>query len=298
MYYLIPIPIVLLFVLFLLNYHRKKQAAEKISRMSYRKKCDLLNELAKPYGFSYQFVQDIFTARDDTWQKELGYEESLAASALSMHMVLDCEPVYFNYQGKTWLIEFRKGQYGINTGAEAGFYHADTVIPPALRPQTVFKAISDKEMLPVKLRLIGPDCPFFTLSQKHWWAAGFVMGIAAPPDDLILEVTLSFPEALMCRAFVRAMQGLGYKSSELLVSSACVQFYFTRPKAAPLVPPDPLKKKYMLFQNRTLCDLFLWTAEPFFTTVDRLLYLNETHPFLFRRLLVLRTFQKHRRWKK
>lgn len=297
MYYFIPIPIVLLFVLYLLNYHRKKQAVQRISQLSYRKKCDLLNELAKPYGFTYQFVQDIFTAPVDAWQKEFGYGEFYDLSALSLHMVLDCEPVYFNYQGKTWLIEFRKGQYGINTGAEAGIYHADSIIPPALRPQTIFTAASPEEMLPTKLRLIGPDCPFFTLSQKHWWTAGFVMGIAAPPEDLILEVTLTFPRPEMCRAFTRALHGLGYKSSEILVSSSAVQFYFTQPKAALLTPSDPLQKKYMLLRNDTLCELLLWVTRPFFTTVDRLLYLHEIHPFIFRKTLVLRKFQKHGRWK-
>ena len=37
-------------------------------------------------------------------------------------MVFDALPVYFDYQKKTWLIEFWKGQYGINTGAEIGIY--------------------------------------------------------------------------------------------------------------------------------------------------------------------------------
>ena len=123
------------------------------------------------------------------------------------------------------------------------------------------------------------------------------MGIAAPPEDLILEVTLTFPGPEMCRAFTRALHGLGYKSSEILVSSSAVQFYFTRPKAALLTPYDPLQKKYMLLRNDTLCELFLWVTRPFFTTVDRLLYLHEIHPFIFRKTLVLRKFQKHGRWK-
>lgn len=297
MYYLLPIPIVLLFVLFLLNYHRKKQMILKISKMSYTKKCELLNELAEPYGFSYQFVQDIFSSRTDAWQRELGYGEFCDTSAMSMHMVLDCEPIYFNYQGKTWLIEFRKGQYGIHTGAEAGFYHADTIIAPALRPQTIFKAASAEEMLPVKLRLTGSDCPFFTVSQNHWWLGCFVTGTCVDPKDLILEVTLTFPDTDMCRAFTRSMHGLGYKSSELLVSHSTLQFYFTRPKSAPLHAPDLLFTKYTLFRNSILCELYLWITSPFFTTVDRLLYLHGIHPYLFHRTLTLRMFQKNRRRK-
>ncbi len=298
MYYLIPIPIVLLFVLFLLNYHRKKQMIQKISQTSYTRKCDLLNELAEPFGFSYQFVQDIFTARMDAWQREFGYGEFYDFSALSMHMVLDCEPVYFNARGKTWLIEFRKGQYGISAGAEAGFYRADSVIPPALRPQTIFQPVPPEEMLQTRLRLIGPDCPLFTVSQQHWWLAGFVMGMAVRPEDLILEVTLTFPDGEMCRAFTRSMHGIGYKSSELLVSSNTVQFYFTSPRSALLHPTDPLLRRWVSLRDSIFSECFLWITTPFFTTVDRLLYLHEIHPFFFRRALALRMFKKHRRWKK
>ena len=207
MYLLIPIIIVLFFVLFLSYYHRKKLAVQKVGRMSYAWKCDLLNELAVPFGFSYQFVQDIFTFRDDAWQKEFGYGEFYDLNALSMHMILDCEPVYFNYHGKTWLIEFCKGQYGINTGAEAGIYHADSVVPPALRPQTVFTAAAEDEVLPVKLRLTGPDCPLFSISQKQWRVSGFVMGTFTAPEDLILEAAVTFPDPDMCTAFTRAMNG-------------------------------------------------------------------------------------------
>lgn len=295
MYLLIPIIIVLFFVLFLSYYHRKKQAVQKVGRMSYAWKCDLLNELAVPFGFSYQFVQDIFTFRDNAWQKEFGYGEFYDLNALSMHMILDCEPVYFNYHGKTWLIEFCKGQYGINTGAEAGIYHADSVVPPALRPQTVFTAAAEDEVLPVKLRLTGPDCPLFSISQKQWRVSGFVMGTFTAPEDLILEAAVTFPNPDMCTAFTRAMNGLGYKSSELLTYQNTVQFYFTRPKSAPLMAPDVFLEKYRLLQGDIFCELFLWLTNPFFTTVDRLLYLYYTHPCLFERILCIRMFQKHRR---
>mgnify|MGYP000621142798 CR=1 FL=1 len=51
---------------------------------------------------------------------------------------------YFDYQGKTWLLEFWKGQYGINTGAEIGIYRADTLLSPAQRPYTLFHTVPDE----------------------------------------------------------------------------------------------------------------------------------------------------------
>ena len=40
-------------------------------------------------------------------------------------MVFDCEPLYFSCNGKSYLLELWKGQYGMSTGAGIGFYPAE-----------------------------------------------------------------------------------------------------------------------------------------------------------------------------
>ena len=262
--------------------------------MSCTKKCSLLNELAEPFGFTYQFVQDIFTTSTDAWQKESGCGEFYDQTALSANMVFDREPVYFNYRGKTWLIEFWKGQYGISTGAEAGIYHADTIVPPALRRQTIFPAAEPDEMLPVRLRLMGPECPFFNLSQTHWRPGGFVMGTCTQPEDLLLEAVLTFPEESMCRAFTRSLIALGYKNSEILVYGTTAQFFLTTPKV-PGIPWDTWVESYILWKSRLSCRLYLWVTRPFYSTADRLLFLYYLSPFLFRKTLCIRRIGKRTR---
>ena len=294
MYLIITAVIVLLLLLCALFWLRRKRCLKKVRGMSCTKKCSLLNELAEPFGFTYQFVQDIFTTRTDAWQKETGYGDFYDQAALSMNMVFEREPVYFNYRGKTWLIEFWKGQYGINTGAEAGIYHADTVVPPALRRQTIFPAAEPEEMFPVSLRLIGPECPFFNLSQIHWRPGGFVMGTCIQPEDLILEATLTFPEESMCRAFTRSLIALGYKNSEILVYGTTAQFFLTTPKV-PGIPWDTWVESYILWKSRLSCRLFLWVTRPFYSTADRLLFLYYLSPFLFRKTLCIRRIGKRTR---
>ncbi len=66
--------------------------------------------------------------------------------AVGAGMVIDAFPVYFNYEGRTWLVEFWKGQYGINTGGEVGIYHAKGVIPPHAYHTVHFEAVSDAEL--------------------------------------------------------------------------------------------------------------------------------------------------------
>ena len=294
MYLIITAVIVLLLLLCALFWLRRKRCLKKVRGMSCTKKCSLLNELAEPFGFTYQFVQDIFTTRTDAWQKETGYGEFYDQAALSMNMVFEREPVYFNYRGKTWLIEFWKGQYGINTGAEAGIYHADTVVPPALRRQTIFPAAEPEEMFPVSLRLIGPECPFFNLSQIHWRPGGFVMGTCIQPEDLILEATLTFPEESMCRAFTRSLIALGYKNSEILVYGTTAQFFLTTPKV-PGIPWDTWVESYILWKSRLSCRLYLWVTRPFYSTADRLLFLYYLSPFLFRKTLCIHRIGKRTR---
>ena len=78
--------------------------------MSTRAKCHLLDELLEPFGFRYMASQDIITSRIDAFQRKLGYCTLYDKTALTFHMVFDALPVYFNYHGRTWLIEFGKGQ--------------------------------------------------------------------------------------------------------------------------------------------------------------------------------------------
>ena len=291
MYLIITSIIVILLLLCAFFCIRRKRSLTKVRKMSCTKKCSLLNELAEPFGFTYQFVQDIFTTSTDAWQKESGCGDFYDQTALSANMVFDREPVYFNYRGRTWLIEFWKGQYGISTGAEAGICHADTIIPPALRRQTIFPAAEPEEMLPVRLRLIGPECPFFNLSQTHWRPGGFVMGTCTQPEDLLREAVLTCPEESMCRSFTRALIGLGYKDSEILVYGTTVQFYLTDPKV-PGVPWDTWVQSYVLWKSRLSCRLYLWITRPFYSTADRLLFLYYLSPFLFRKTLRIRRIGK------
>lgn len=302
MYPIIPLTIFVIFLILLplWKHARKSRLLRKVSDMPPAKKSALLTDLTAPFGFSYLSVQDILIFKADApcsmETDQSGYGAAYGQPALPERFVLDSEPVYFNYQGRTWLIVFRKGQYGIHTGAEAGIYHADRIVPPALRPQTVFEAASGDETVLVKMRLLGSDCPLFSVTQRQGRSGGFVTGVCVSPDDLLLEISITFPDMDMCNAFTRAMNGLGYQNSKLLLCQSTVQFYFTAPKAVPLAVPDDLLRNYVLHKNLFFCKLFLWITEPFFTASDRLLYLYYAYPFLFRRALSVhrsRFFTKH-----
>ena len=129
---------VALFVLLLLAllgmlfcHFRRKKIICKIRCMEKCRKCSLLEELAAPFGYAWHCCCGFFSSTVDAWQKAAGYTWLYDYMAPRFQMVFDALPVYFDYGGRKLLIEFWKGQYGINTGADIGIYHADTILTRA-----------------------------------------------------------------------------------------------------------------------------------------------------------------------
>ena len=125
---------------------RREMCKSKIRHMGREEKQKLLSDLTAPFGFLYEPGQDIFVSRRNAWQRKEGYEALFDNLAPNFNMIMDVFPVYFDYRDKTWLIEFWKGQYGINTGAEVGVYHANRLIPKNQRKWVHYNAVSDEEM--------------------------------------------------------------------------------------------------------------------------------------------------------
>ena len=122
---------ILICIFFAVFFHRRrKRIIQKIRNMSPCAQKKLLDELMQPFGFLSCPQQNIITSDIDSWQRTFGYTRLFDYSAPHFKMVFDCEPVYFDYDNKTWLIEFWKGQYGISCGAEIGIYRADTILSP------------------------------------------------------------------------------------------------------------------------------------------------------------------------
>lgn len=294
MYILIGILFAICIIFFVINFYRRKCIIRKICCMDFCEKYTLINDLAYPFGFSYLPSQDIMTSTIDAWQKNFGYCSLYDKSACHFNMVFDCEPVYFEYDNKTWLIEFWKGQYGINIGGEVGIYHADKIICPSLYGKTLFYGVSDEEMLPISMKLNFKGQPLFCVRESHWWLTGFRMGAYCEPEDLTMEASLSFPNEEMLQCFVKSMKRLGYSDCELCVSGMNVSFTFSLPHTYQPRMTYHLSSRFSQWKNRIFCRLFVWITKPFTQTMDRLLFLYYFLPASFRHLL---RFKKNRKQK-
>ena len=94
----------------LFGHFRRKKLICKIRCMDKDRKCSLLEELAEPFGYVYHCCCGFFSSTVDAWQKAAGYTWFYDYMAPRFQMVFDALPVYFDYRGRTWLIEFWKGQ--------------------------------------------------------------------------------------------------------------------------------------------------------------------------------------------
>lgn len=276
---------------------RRKKIICKINSMEDCTKCSLLNELVYPYGYHFHCDCGFFSSTVDAPQRQAGYTWLYDYMAPRFQMVFDSLPVYFDYRGRTWLIEFWKGQYGINTGAEIGIYHADTIIPESDYKTAWFSCADDHEMLDCSFRLCtrGNEC--ICNSERHWWLTAFLVGHFSSPSALTMESCISFPNREMLCAFVSGLKRIGCLEDCLSVRGLTVCFMFCK---------DPTKyncmtrfwRNFSQRKNKFFCRLYLWVTRPFLCTEDRVLYLYYYLPAAFRKLLRLRRFHKrcHRRY--
>lgn len=293
-------------VIFPVCRRRKKQIIRKICGMSSCEKYCKLNELIHPWGFAYLPSQEILTSGLDAWQREFGYYAFFDKTAAHFNMVFDCEPVYFNYQGRTWMIEFWKGQYGINTGGEIGVYYADSIIPPERYGEAYFHSADDMHLLPLSMELYDRECCLFKVHQCHWWLTGFCMGKYSEPKDLRMKVSVTCLDEEMLCGLLEGLLRTGYEINELEVCGLTVTFVFSVPRRGQIAGNGRCGgllqwvKRISQWKNRQFCRIYLKITRPFTCTLNQLLCLYLMVPFAFRRMLCFRKsrIQRSRRKKK
>lgn len=298
MYFILGFFILLAIAFSLLTHWRICRIRKKVCTLTPCEKSSLINELISSFGFSYLSGKDIFTSRLDAWQREFGYQEIYDRAAPHAQMIFQCEPVYFEAHDVTWLIEFWKGQYGINTGAEIGVYHSDSLIKPENYNSTRFHAVEDSLSPCISMELWKKETLLLRLGRRHWWLTGFLIGVFSNPEELALKASITFQDYGIAAAFAEALRTKQYLNDSLQICDTTVSFTFKEPTSKQPCEYSPLTCRFSQWRNRQFCKLYLWTTKPFCRSDDRLLYLYYFLPFAFRRTVRVcnpRRYKAHRR---
>lgn len=290
MYFSIIIVIFALLLIFILGACRKRRAVQKVCSMTCLEKCELLNSLIAPFGYCYDEMQDIISSRNDAWQREAGYTALFDRTAPYFNMVFDDLPVYFPYQGRTWLIEFWKGQYGINTGAEIGVYYADGLITEKELPTAHFQAVENHDMLPLSFCLHKGKKAIASVSKKTWWLTAFCMGMFSSPSQLSMEASIFFPDCDMLRSFLGALRQTDFSCDTVKVCGNELRLSFGCESGKTHNWFQRLIRAWAQLANKIFCRIYLCITRYFCSTADKLLYLYYLLPFAFRRMLKPRRY--------
>jgi hypothetical protein len=169
-------------------------------------------------GFEYEPGSDIIKSRMYPWQRHTGYCWAYDMAAAHLCMIIDCEPFYFVYKNKLWLIELWKGQYGLETGAEIGLYYNDlgaairddhnlSFLPVPGRSR-FYSCVKDDERLMMQFKLFRKGEFLFQRGpEPHWWLTGFRWGLfTRDTADLTMQLEITgFPSSEMRDSFARSV---------------------------------------------------------------------------------------------
>ena len=262
-------------------------AAGKVRRCSYEEKRERLNEALYSFGFCYDKENDAVCSGMYCWQRETGYCRAYDEGAAAMYMVFDCEPVYFDYGGRRYLIEVWKGQYGCTTGAEIGVYVSRDDDRRKAPEKLFYECVENEERLPLYFRLYKNGEKIMERSAVHWWLTDFQPGMYSERAELLLDVGIGFPNAAMCRAFYEGLLRAGYSRSSIRVEQYHVFFSFGKPYTSqPDICGNRCRRRIQR-KNRRNCRLYCRVTRCFCSTLDKMTYIGFCFPILYRSIIRL-----------
>ncbi len=169
-------------------------------------------------GFSYDARENVFYASSNAWQRTFGYTFIYDLAAPVIICWFDTSRIFFDYDGKEWMVQLWKGQYGwVLIGAEIGLYYRD-FDDPLVDENGVnyFKCADDDMLIKMSMSLYRNNQLLFSRgTQYSWWLTGFVPGAlngwGATPEavqEVSMNATLNFPNVEMLEAFVGGLNNV------------------------------------------------------------------------------------------
>jgi len=245
-----------------------------------------VDEVIEFTGFEYDSKQDIFYSDMNAWQRKFGYCRLYDEAAAPWGMIVDCEPIYFEYNRKNWLIEFWKGQYDLTIGCEIGVYATEgpSLEIPGLFNGTFFNSISNEELLQMSFSLRKNNKTLFTREDEHWWLTGFKLGEFTKPSELSMKITITLQDEIMRNEFVKGLKRAGYLNNELVIHGKTVSFIFTKPKTPKPFTRTKFTDWFIQKKNKYLCNKFQKIIGTSINLEDKLLAIKQKSPRMYKKV--------------
>ncbi|AFM39517.1 hypothetical protein Desaci_0450 [Desulfosporosinus acidiphilus SJ4] len=268
------------------------ESYDKLRNLSDETGDKTLDELIEISGYSYDPVQDIFYSNMDPWQRKMGYCRLFDEAAAPMGMIVDCEPIFFNYNDKQWMIGFWKGQYDLVSGAEIGVY-TRTLNGNPLRNifGAYYQSANDDELLQMSFTLKKNGKVFFSRQDKHWWLTGFKLGEFSQPSELSMTIKLTLNNTIMRDAFIDGLKAAGYSDEEFTYFGTTVGFNFDVPHTAQPITRAKTLEWIIQWKNEQLCKEFQEITGSSTTVPEKIKVIEESAPELYKKVLRMGRFK-------
>ena len=246
-------------------------------------------------GYGYDSEQDIFYCNMNPWQRNLGYSHLYDEGSAPFGMIVDCEPIYFKYEGKLWMIELWKGQYDLNTGCEVGVYTTEEPILniPGMYKYMFYNCASNEDRLKMSFLLKKNGEKLFERDDKHWWLAGFKLGEYSEPSELTMKLNITLKDDIMCQAFVEALEAVGYLEREkelemegtFEVNGIDVALIFGKPYTKQPITRTPETDRIIQMKNKILCDRYNDVAKVYDNVTDKINAIQKLAPEIYEEIM-------------
>ena len=242
------------------------------------------NELY-PSGFAYDPQTDIFYSLRDAWQRQYGYRRAYDEMAARFNMIIDCEPIKFWYNGRYWMIELWKGQYGLSTGAEVGIYVSDD--------GRNYRCVEEEDEITMGFVLMKGDKVLAQRYERHWWLTAFVLGEYSKTKDLSMIVELNLANMEMCLAVNNELRRLGYNGENFTLYRNSIRIKFDRPYKTKKKSRKSLAAWINNKMNKHNCKIYCRYTKRYIFTLDKIQYIRIRIPHLYNACLqVLKIWKK------
>jgi len=248
---------------------------------------DELNKELATFGFKYEPYQDIFLSLMYCWQRDFGYCRLYDEATAPFSMIIDCEPIRFEYAGKKWMIEFWKGQYGMTTGGEVGIYYTtgNDLKIKGIFNGTFYYCVNDEDRINMSFALRKNGNLLFTRNGYHWWLTGFKLGEFSDPEELAMDIMLDLYDRAMVSAFVDALKKTGYRENEYSVHGSRVYVHFEKPHSSQPITRTFFTEHFMQLNNESLCRAYARLTEEYTDTLDKLALVRQESPAMYNQIL-------------
>ena len=246
-----------------------------------------IDKVIEMAGFTYDPEQDMFYSNMDSWQRKFGYCRLYDEATVPFGMIVDCDPVHFDYEGKKWLIEFCKGQYDLCTGCEIGIYYSNksTFDIPNISKGTFYNCVEDEDKLYMEFTLKKFDEVLFRRGEKHWWLTGFKLGEFSEPHELSMDIVLTFNKQEMLAEFLKGLKNANYSDNEFIIRGNTVYIDYKFPHTTQ--PLSRIKQAEWIIQrkNEALCEKYTELTAGCLNMPEKLKLLKEQAPDLYKKAM-------------